>query len=99
MSSKPAGLSRPIKMRKAAGIQRLFLGFSLGSEGCGRPARLQPLAPTAAVPARTVVPVPISTHHAVLEAAVHPAAFAPVFAVMGQDGQPAFLAVVQGLVE
>src|SRR5258707_7680341 len=77
---------------KAAGIQRLFLTVSVDPvTACA----LEPLAPVATIHAR---PTPVAIH-AALEAAMPPTSAAEAAPHIGQDGEAAFLAVVQGLVE
>src|SRR5260370_10638934 len=80
------------KNEKAAEIQRLFLTVSIDRVTAGA---LEPLAPAATIHAR---PAPVAIH-AALEAAVPPTSAAEAAPHMGQDGEAAFLAVVQGLVE
>src|SRR6476646_2985257 len=96
MSSTPAGYSPVIRTahrdEKAARIQRLFLTVSIDRvTACA----LEPLAPAVTIHARpTAVAIP-----AALEAAVPPTSAAEAASHMGQDGEAALLAVVQGLVE
>src|SRR6266852_2494356 len=59
---------------------------------------LEPLAPATTIHARRATPVAIAVH-AALEAMAPPMPAAEAARHMGQDGEPALLAVVQGLVE
>src|SRR5437667_5318567 len=60
--------------------------------------RLEPLASAATIYARRATPVAIAVH-AALKAVLPPMPAAEAAPHMGQDGEPAFLAIVQGLVE
>src|SRR5438105_637682 len=97
MSSKPTGYSQGHRRgptpEKAAGIQRLFRRLS--SEGTF--ARLEPLAPAAMLHA-PAIPLAVTIVHAAHESVVPPASAAEPPHTR-QDGEPALLAIVQGLVE
>src|SRR5436309_7715257 len=98
MSSKPAGYSPAIgnagKSEKAAGSRRLFHWCFDRLTACA----LEPLASAATIHAGRATPVAIAVH-AALKAVLPPMPTAQAASHMGQDGEPAFLAVVQGLVE
>src|SRR5260221_8108212 len=92
MSSKPAGFSRPCQRNAKAKKPPESSGFSLRFRSV-EDFRLEPLAPAAMFHATAATPIAVI---AVPVVAPTPAAEP---AHMGQDGQPAFLAVVEGLVE
>src|SRR5712672_1929119 len=77
------------KCEKAAGIQRLCLTFRSVEY-----LRLEPLAPVAMFHATAATPITV-----IAIPAVPPAFAGSASHMMRQDGQPAFLAVVEGLVE
>src|SRR6202790_3021895 len=92
MSSKAAGFSRPSRKRKSRRNPAASSRF--------RPIEAGPRSEPVGAAAVAVIPVAIAVAiHAMLVAAMAFAALGPALHMVGQDGEAAFLAVVQRLVE
>src|SRR5438034_6878810 len=98
MSSKPTGYSPGHRQRwQERKSRRVPAAFSFCFDRLTACA-LEPLASAATIYARRATPVAIAVH-AALKAVLPPMPAAEAAPHMGQDGEPAFLAIVQGLVE
>src|SRR5216683_3532120 len=101
MSSKPVEFSRPSaagrRREKAAGIRRRFLGFCAIKEWC----RSEPLSVALAVmiPARPAIAIVATIAVTALGSPMPPTLGAEAAFHMGQHGEAAFLALVEGLVK